>query len=202
MINYGFLAKLNMGYKVPTNVVKTNTIEEMRAHLIARHMNLALHRALLSPEVATLLLYNLSGQVVGYQRYNPSYPSAFPGDGKQSNLRDRRYYNYVTNGQIGIFGLETFNVDIDCVFVTEGVFDACRLTSKGACAVAMLTNNCSTSMKNLLQCLGKPTIAICDDDKAGIKLRSAGKYYETVQGGKDLGSCSEDYVDYLISKYI
>lgn len=183
------------------NLVKTTSVEEMRDHLVSRHMDLNVHRALLSPEVATILMYNLSGQVVGYQRYNPSFPSAFPGDGRQDNLRDRRYYNYVTKGQIGLFGLETFNLDVPCVFITEGIFDACRLTSKGACAFAMLTNNPSTSMRNFLDSLGKPVIAICDDDQAGVKLRKCGHYYETVKGAKDLGECSDEFVEFLLSKY-
>lgn len=183
------------------NLVKTSSIEEMRDHLVSRHMDLNVHRALLSPEVATILMYNLSGQVVGYQRYNPSFPSAFPGDGRQSSLRDRRYYNYVTKGQIGLFGLESFSLNSPCVFVTEGVFDACRLTKRGVCAIAMLTNTPSSSMKNFLRCLAKPLIAVCDDDAAGRKLRSVGHYYETVQGGKDLGECPEEFVDYLLQKY-
>lgn len=183
------------------NLIKTNTIEEMKDHLQSRSMDLDLHRPSLSAEVATLFLYNLSGQIVGYQRYNPSFPSAFPGDGKQSNLRDRRYYNYVSSGQIGLFGLESYRSQARVIFVTEGIFDACRLTKRGACAIAMLTNNPSTSMRNMLLCLGKLVVAVCDDDQSGVKLRKVGHYYETVQGGKDLGECSEDFVDYLLKKY-
>lgn len=183
------------------NLVKTTSVEELRDHLVSRNVDLNLHKPLLSAEVATFLLYNLSGQVVGYQRYNPSFPSAFPGDGKQSNLRDRRYYNYVTSGQIGVFGLESFNENTKVVFVTEGAFDCCRLTKRGATAVAMLTNNPSSSMRNFLLCLGVPVVAVCDDDAAGVKLRKSGHFFETVQGGKDLGECSEDFVDYLLEKY-
>lgn len=173
----------------------------MQEHLIKRHVNCNLHRPQLSVQVATFFLYNLSGQIVGYQRYNPSFPSAFPGDGKQSNTRDRRYYNFVSSGQIGMFGLESFHLDVPCVFVVEGVFDACRLTAKGACAVAMLTNDPSTSMRNCLLSLGKPLVVVCDDDAAGRKLRKAGHYVETVQDGKDLGECSEEFVDHLLIKY-
>jgi hypothetical protein len=182
-------------------IVKVQNANQLKCHLEDRHMNLDLHNVILSDQVATILLYNLSGQLVGYQRYNPSFPSAFPGDGKQSNLRDRRYYNYVSEGKIGLFGLESFHLNSPCVFVTEGVFDACRLTKRGACAVAMLTNTPSSSMKNFLRCLAKPLIAICDNDAAGRKLRSVGHYYETVQEGKDLGECPEDFVDFLLAKY-
>lgn len=182
-------------------LVKTTSVSQMREHLESRNMNLDLHKPCLSAEVATFLLYNLSGQIVGYQRYNPSFPSASPGDGRQSNLRDRRYYNYVMKSQIGIFGLESFHLNVPCVFVTEGVFDACRLTQRGACAVAVLTNNPSSSMRNMLMCLGKPLVAVCDGDRSGVKLRKAGHYFETVRDGKDLGECSDKFVDFLLEKY-
>lgn len=184
------------------NTVFPESIDQMRQHLMSRFMDIDLHRPAISQHVATFMLYNLSGQIVGYQRYNPSFPSAFPGDGKQSNLRDRRYYNYVTNGQIGIFGIESFHANVSCVFVVEGVFDACRLTQRGACAMAVLTNNPSSSMRNMLMCLGKPVVAVCDDDKSGIKLRKCGHYHETVHQGKDLGDCSEEFVNYLLNKYM
>lgn len=183
------------------NLIQTNSIEEMRDHLVSRHVNFNVHRPIISKEITTFLLYNLSGQIVGYQRYNPSFPSAFPGDGKQSNLRDRRYYNYVSSGKIGLFGIDTFNLNVKCVFITEGIFDACRLTNRGACCFAMLTNTPSSSMKNFLSCLGKPVIAICDNDVHGRKLKNSAHYHETVDGAKDLGECDEEFVDYLLEKY-
>jgi hypothetical protein len=184
-----------------SNVVNVNNKQELEQHLRDRHMDINLHMPIISDQIATFLLYNLSGQIVGYQRYNPAFPSAFAGDGRQSNLRDRRYYNYVSPNKIGLFGLESFHKDVPCVFVVEGVFDACRLTSQGACAIAMLTNTPSSSMKNFLICLSKPLIAICDNDPSGRKLRSIGHYHETVRDGKDLGDCSQDFVDYILKKY-
>lgn len=183
------------------NVVKPTSSKEMEEHLLSRHVNFNVHSPSYNSEIATFLLYNLSGQIVGYQRYNPSFPSAFPGDGKQSNLRDRRYYNYVSHGQIGLFGLESYSSNAKVIFVTEGIFDACRLTKRGASCFAMLTNNPSSSMRNFLLCLGKPIVAICDGDAAGVKLRKVGHCYETVQDGKDLGECPETFVNFLLEKY-
>jgi len=183
------------------NPIFSKSVEEMRNHLKSRYVNFKIHNPSLSPSVATFMLYTLTGQIVGYQRYNPSFPSAFPGDGKQNNLRDRRYYNYVTSGQIGVFGIESLKDSSPCIFVTEGVFDCCRLTNKGASALAMLTNNPSTSMRNFLRCLGKPIVAICDSDHAGKKLQLVGDFFETVQEGKDLGECSEEFVTYILNKY-
>ena len=91
-------------------------------------------------------------------------------------------------------------LNVPCVFITEGVFDAARLTKRGCCAFAMLTNNPSTSMRNFLMCLGKPIIAVCDNDPSGIKLRKAGHCFETVPA-KDLGDAPEEYIDFLIGKY-
>jgi hypothetical protein len=184
-----------------SNVFNVNNKQELEQHLRDRHMDIELHKPIISDQIATFLLYNLSGQIVGYQRYNPAFPSAYPGDGKQSNLRDRRYYNYVSSDKIGLFGLESFHQNVPCVFVVEGVFDACRLTSRGVCAIAMLTNTPSSSMKNFLICLGKPIISICDNDPSGKKLKSVGHYHEIVRDGKDLGDCSEEFVDYILKKY-
>lgn len=173
----------------------------LREHLIERHVNFDVHSPILSEEVATFLLYNLSGKIVGYQRYNPTYPSTSSNEYVRQPLqRDRRYYNYTTDGSIGIFGLETFNLDVPVVFVTEGVFDATRLTKYGCCAFAMLCNNPSSSMRNFLDCLGKPVVSICDNDKAGNKLKLKGHRYEIVPF-KDLGDASEEYVKQLINKY-
>jgi hypothetical protein len=44
----------------------------IKTHLKQRHLDLELHRPILDEElnIATFLLYNLSGQLVGYQQYN------------------------------------------------------------------------------------------------------------------------------------
>jgi len=58
----------------------------IKTHLKHRHLDLELHRPILDEElnIATFLLYNLSGQLVGYQQYNPL------GDKKSSipNLKE------------------------------------------------------------------------------------------------------------------
>lgn len=76
----------------------------LRKHLRSRHFNLDLHRALLDEElgVASFLLYNLSGQLVGYQQYNPL------GDKKVFNSKlGGKYYTYRNKNQptIAIWGI-------------------------------------------------------------------------------------------------
>ena len=170
----------------------------LKQHLIDRGVDFNIHQPILTEDEAYFLLYNLSGQIVGYQKYNPTYPSRGTNN---RQTRDRRYYNYVTSGQIGVFGLESYSLNTRVVFVVEGVFDACRLTRRGVCALAMLTNDPSSSMKNFLLGLGKTLVAICDNDKSGNKLRRAAHYSETVIGAKDLGDSPEEYVSFLIKKY-
>jgi len=45
-----------------------------------------------------------------------------------------------------------------------------------------------------------PIIAVCDNDKAGRKLVKFGHYIETPE--TDLSDASDDYIQYLMSKYI
>lgn len=48
----------------------------------------------------------------------------------------------------------------------------------------------------------RPTIAICDNDPAGLKLASCADYREIVpKEYGDLGDSPEDYVTYLIERY-
>jgi hypothetical protein len=91
-------------------------------HLQLRHMNLAIHTAWLDEveDVATFPLWNLSGKMIGYQSYRPS------GIKKVFNHpKEGRYYTYRKNLDIGVWGLESWKFS-NTLFVTEGIFDACR----------------------------------------------------------------------------
>jgi len=152
-----------------------------------------IHTPSISKDSATFFLYNLSGQIVGYQRYMPLNFK------KKRNDEMGRYYTYRSNN-IGIFGLETYTLDCPCVFLTEGIFDAVRLTRRGCCALALLCNNPDSSLYNFLHCLGKPLVSICDKDIGGRSLRKVGHYFEE-SPEKDLGVSDESFVDYLIKTY-
>lgn len=133
-------------------------------------------------------LYNLSGQMVGYQKYNPDYEKT-----GQSNLSDPRMAKYFTwvseegyGKKIAVWGLESLDIMTDkFVFITEGIFDAARIQEAGYPAIAVLSNNPTDSLKHWLKTLPQKKIVIYDNDKAGKKLIGVGDYAYTVPSGKD-----------------
>ena len=169
----------------------------IREHLISRHFDFGIHRAIVSEEeqCSTTLLYNLSGQITGYQRYRPDRPSCAKND------VEGRYYNWNRPEMDRFFGIETYKTDAKVIFVVEGVFDATRLTSKGCTCFALMTNAPSQSMLNFLACLPQKIVAVCDNDKGGEKLARVIKPITKnilFTDKKDLGEESEEYVQNLI----
>lgn len=167
-------------------------------HLKLRHVDLDLHRPLIDAEndVATFLLYNLSGQIVGYQQYNPA------GEKKpQNNPKTGRYYTYKKQPTISVFGVESLHLTPGIVFLTEGIFDACRLTELGCSALAVLSNDPTPDLKNFLTCLGRQVVVIADNDKAGCKLAKFGHDVVFCKD-KDLGDSSEEFVKDLVHKFV
>lgn len=168
----------------------------MKWHLESRHCDLDLHRPILDNEerIATFYLWNLSGELAGYQQYRPE------GEKKpQNNPKQGKYYTYRKRPTLAVFGVETLHRP-GPIFITEGIFDACRLTSRGAAAVAVLANNPGTDLANWLFMLRREVVAVCDNDAAGRKLAKYGHRAEFTQD-KDLGDSSEEYVTYLLNKY-
>ena len=173
---------------------------DLRQHLLSRHFNLDLHRTLLDEElgVASFLLYNLSGQLVGYQQYNPR------GDKKVFNNKlGGKYYTYRKQPTVCVWGVESLYQSTGPVFLTEGVFDACRMTERGVgqTAFATLANDPPRDYRNWLRSLHRSVVVVCDNDAAGRKLAKFGDFVEVVPEGKDLGEASDDYVRYLVEKY-
>ena len=166
-------------------------------HLKSRHLDVALHRPMLDEEnrVATFFLYNLSGQLVGYQQYKPE------GSKKTNNdPKDGKYFTYRDKTTVAVWGVETLHLTPNLLFVTEGVFDACRLTELGYSAVAVLTNNPTSDFRNWLRALNRKVVVVADNDNAGKKLAKFGDYVEFTTD-HDLGDSSEEFVRQLVSKY-
>lgn len=171
---------------------------DLKEHLKQRHFNLGLHRPFLDEEsgVATFHCWNLSGQLVGYQQYNPR------GDKKVFNDKmGGKYYTYRKLPTVVVWGVESLYQSNGVVYLTEGVFDACRMTNLGCSALATLCNNPPKDYRNWLRMLNRPVVAVCDNDDAGRKLAKFGDYVEVVPDGKDLGEASNAYVKYLLEKY-
>lgn len=168
-------------------------------HLKSRHLNFDVHQPMLDEanNVATFYLWTLSGQLSGFLQYRP--------DGSKAVNNDKdlgKYFHYKSKGcdSFSLFGVETLDLSPNVVFLTEGVFDAARLTEKGFSALALLCNDHSLDLKTWLNLLNRKVVAVCDNDKAGKKLAKFG-HYSVVCEDKDLGDSSDEFVNSLLETY-
>lgn len=179
-------------------MLESNTNFDIKSHLIERHVDLDLHKPSLSETSATFMLYSLTGKLVGYQRYMPLNEKLC------SNNLNGRYYSYRSNDEIAIFGLESYKAD-STVYLTEGIFDAVRLTKKGCSALALLTNAPNSSMLNFISLLPNNIVAIIDNDDGGKffekKIRHVANALVKCTHFKDLGDSPESFVDELITYF-
>lgn len=154
-------------------------------------------------EVVTFALWNLSGQMVGYQQYRPY------GTKSTTDKDTAKYYPFISPGQIGVFGLETFNYRNDILILAEGVFDICRVHNLNLPGVAVLGND-PAHLRSWLFSLGRKIITIPDADKAGQALKKYGHMSldlspflraDLKNGSVDLGRLTSQQVSDLL-KYI
>lgn len=169
----------------------------LKEHLLSRHLDLELHKPVLNEQecVATFYLWNLSGCMVGFQQYRPGASKQ-----RQNHARESRYFTYRSQPTHAVWGVESLHLTPDLVFLTEGVFDAARLTKLGVSALAVLSNNPSPDLKNWLSFLNRTVVAVCDNDAAGRALAKFGTHAEFTQD-KDLGDSTNEYVAALVAKY-
>jgi DNA primase len=166
-------------------------------HLNERHLDMELHRPVLDhvENVATFYLWNLSGQLVGYQQYRPE-----AGKEKRNNPKEGRYFTYRKQPTLVLWGVESLHLTPHVVFLTEGVFDAARLTERGYSALAMLSNDPAREVRNWLTCLNRRVVAVCDNDAAGRKLAKFGDM-SVFTDDKDLGEADDEYVTDLLARF-
>lgn len=166
------------------------TVEE---NLRSRYLNLDLHRPIIDEVegIATFYLWNFSGQMVGYQQYRP-----FVLEKKTNDPRSSRYFTCVKQPTIAVWGLESFYLRDDVLFLTEGVFDAARLTYLGYPALALLSCDPKRDTKNWLRMLNRRVIAVCDNDAngSGRKLARFGDEAYFLES-KDLGDSTDAEVE-------
>ena len=136
----------------------------------------------------TFPLWNLSGQMVGYQAYRPNKVSK-----KNNNPKYSRYFTFLKEKD-GVFGLETLDYSKKIVYIVEGIFKAGTLHRLGYNAIAVLTNHPKRLKPwfKILRAKGLILIAIGDNDEAGNKLVS------TIKSG----FCSPKDLDELTDKEI
>ena len=171
-------------------------------HFKERHLDPEKYRVYwddIVPE-ASFLLFNTSGQLVGYQKYRPLA-------GKQRNNveGESRYYTYFTGESkrkmIGLFGMETLYFGMKRMFVCEGTFDAVRLHNLGLPCVAAFSNN-PKHLKAFLSCFPCEKIVVCDGDGAGSQLAKYGDKVLVCPNDKDLGDMTEEELNEFMKEYL
>lgn len=151
----------------------------MQEHLLSRHM--CDETVVVTDTCAYFYLWNLSGQLTGYQRYNPL-------GSKKEYGEAAKYFTYGT----GVWGLHKLDPSNPILCVVEGVFDACRLHNLGFNAIAILCNNPNHLTKTWLNTLPYTTVAVCDGDFAGRKLARSTDYSIELKNGLDLGDLTNE----------
>lgn len=166
-------------------------------HLKERHVDLNLHRPWIDEDerVAVFYLYNLSGSIIGYQQYRPDADKM-----KDNHPKEGRYFTYRKQPTLAVWGVESLHLTPHVVFLTEGVFDAARLTERGYSALAVLTDNPTKDLRNWLSMLNRKVVAVCDNDKAGRRLAKFGDVAVFTED-KDLGEADDEYVTRLLETY-
>ena len=174
------------------------SMETLLHHLKNRHLDVDLHRPVVDEveRVATFYLYNLSGGLVGYQQYRPE------GEKKpQNNPKEGKYFTYRKQPTLALWGVETLHLTPHVVFLTEGVFDAARLTERGVSAVAALSNNPTQDLRNWFTCLNRKVVAVCDNDNAGRRLAKFGDVAVFTED-HDLGDSTDEFVNRLVKEFV
>lgn len=166
-------------------------------HLKDRHVDLNLHRPWIDEDerVAVFYLYNLSGSIIGYQQYRPDADKM-----KDNHPKEGRYFTYRKQPTLAVWGVESLHLTPHVVFLTEGVFDAARLTERGYSALAVLTDNPTKDLRNWLSMLNRKVVAVCDNDKAGRRLAKFGDVAVFTED-KDLGEADDEYVTRLLNEH-
>lgn len=170
-----------------------NTVEQK---LRERHLDPTKYHVSWDDEVATFLLFNLSGQIVGYQNYR-----WYAEKVRNNDPRESKYFTYMNRNMLCVWGMESFNFRTDVLFLTEGVFDAVRLHQLGLPAVAVLSNN-PKQLRPWLRTLPRHVVAVCDGDKAGRALAKLGDEAVIMPDGLDLGDLSEENVRKTVDKWV
>lgn len=134
-------------------------------HLKQRHLDISRYNIYISNDCVVFPLWTFTGRMIGYQQYRP--------DGEKKRQKDPRMGRYFTKTSFdktpALWGVETINTDDKLLFVTEGIFKACRLHNLGYNAIAVLGND-PARLKEWLYSCGYKTVAVCDGDRAGRKL--------------------------------
>ena len=175
-------------------------------HLKSRGMDVGLYRDVpvsVSRNTATFYLWNLSGQLVGCQMYNPA------GDKNcRNNPVNSKYFNRMTHQEdaiaVGVWGLQYFDIsEWDFLFLTEGVFDAVKVLNAGFPCVALLGATVSVSTSGWLASLPHKKVALLDGDVAGRVMKHLSTvYFNLSDPFKDLGEMPQEDADDFLRRVV
>lgn len=174
----------------------------LREHLLERHLDPSAYSVFLDDEegMATFLLFDLSGRVVGYQQYRPNAPKMLKND-----PREGRYYTYVTGKkeerQIALWGFESWDFSPGLLFLTEGIFDAVRLHNLGLTALATLSND-PKFIRPWLVSVRRHVVSVCDEGPSGVKLAKFGHESLVCSAAKDLGDMTDSEVREMFARWL
>lgn len=177
----------------------------MITHLKSRYLDKDLYPNLvITDKIVTFYLYNMSGQIIGYQTYNPT--ALKNGHKDTGNPELSKYVNRITrfgkSAELAVWGLETVNWLTNIVFLTEGIFDAARLHFHGIPALAVLCNN-PKHLRSWINTLPWKTISCIQGDKSGRKLGKYSNYFNVVlPTNKDVGDLSEKEFSFYFKEWI
>ncbi|MAD75611.1 MAG: hypothetical protein CML20_12630 [Rheinheimera sp.] len=175
---------------------------KLTEHLSNRNFDQSLYSGVLVDETSgtvTFPLWNLSGQMVGYQQYKPGAP-------KNQGLKpsEQKYFTYTgkvnDKAKLAAFGVERLNKSDKLCFVAEGVFDVAPLHLLGVNALGLLTSN-PKHLKSWLHSLGYTLVALCEGDKAGKQLSKYAHHSEFLEEGCDPGDMPLEWFKSLVLKY-
>lgn len=164
---------------------------DIPAHLKERRMEAWRYHYSHDDDTACFYLFNLSGQIVGYQQYRPHAPKICKNDPKNG-----RYYTRAKNA-IAVWGLESYKYRVDILCITEGIFDACQLHRFQIPAIAVLSND-PKQLKPWLSCIPRKKIGFLDGDSAGLRLRSVCDYTNATPDGHDLGDTDDTKIQAML----
>jgi DNA primase len=154
--------------------------------------------ALVAGDILTLLLWDLSGRLVGYQVY--SYKK---GKQRDKNPHEQRYFTK-TKYSLAVWGLSVLDPWKRHLFLCEGVFDACRLHTLGLNAVALLGATPRQEMYQYLLSLGYSLVMVAEGDQAGRRGAKLSMLQNVMYlpEGKDLGGLTEEELLHYFKEYL
>ena len=133
----------------------------------------------------------MSGISIGYHAYRPHLGKTTRNDEKTG-----RYFTYVSEGNLALFGVETLNYRDDIVCIAEGLFDVNKIHNAGIPALGIFSSHISKKLLSQLKLLNRRIVAIIDNDGKS-KLGRYAHSTLTTPISKDLGDA-----DYYETKFV